>query len=347
MKFTHMLMVAAAPLVMAACGAQTPEAAGDTDASLAFGTEYSCSGTDISVGILDDTTMLRADGKEYALLPVETASGAKYAAEGEPETSFWSKGEGGLLVLEGVEYAGCVQTGGYGEPAEAIDPGDLAPAETLTARGNEPGWTLTLDGTTLTYVYAYGESTRTAPQPAPQAYEGGRRYATEDGALVFTVVDTLCADDMSGMPYPKSVTVEFEGSSYRGCGGDTQDLVTGDWEVIEVNGAEVMPGAAITMTFDAADAPEPETPGQFVPGTGRVAGNAGCNSYGAEYTISGEGLSVGDAVRTEMACEPDLMAQEDAFLDALSRVSALIFEAEGAEVELRDHEFRQIYARRK
>lgn len=232
-------------------------------------------------------------------------------------------------------------------PAEPAVEAAAESAETLTARGNEPGWTLTLDGTTLTYVYAYGESTETAPQPAPQAYEGGRRYSTADGALVFTVVDTICADDMSGMPYPKSVTVEFEGSSYRGCGGDTQDLVTGEWEVIEVNGAEVMPGAVITMTFEATEAPEPDTSGQFVPGMGRVSGKAGCNSYGAEYTISGEGLSVGDAARTEMACEPDLMEQEDAFLDALSRVSALIFEAEGAEVELRDHEFRQIYARRK
>lgn len=248
----------------------------------------------------------------------------------------------GLMACSGEER--------FPEPLADIEtPAEPAAesGEAFTARGNEPGWTLTLDGTTLTYVYAYGESTRTAPQPAPQAYEGGRRYATADGALVFTVVDTLCADDMSGMPYPKSVTVESEGSTYRGCGGETQDLVTGEWEVIEVNGAEVMPGAAVTMTFEATDAPEPDNPGQFVPGTGRVSGKAGCNGYGAEYTLSGEGLSVGDVAHTEMACAPDLMAQEDAFLDALGRVSALMFEAEGAEMELRDAEFRQIYARRK
>ena len=123
-------MVAAfvgAPLVMAACGAQTPEAAGNSDASLAFGTEYSCSGMDISVGIMDDTTMLRADGKEYALLPVETASGAKYAAEGEPETSFWSKGEGGLLVLVRLEVS-------QGEPDAATLPAWLA-ADAQRQRG--------------------------------------------------------------------------------------------------------------------------------------------------------------------------------------------------------------------
>lgn len=346
MKLTHLLMVAAAPLVMAACGADAPESAGEGGASLAFGTDYSCSGMDISLGILDEETVLRADGKEYRLAPVETASGAKYAAGGEPETSFWSKGEEGLLVLEGVEYADCSQVGGYGEPAGAIDTTELeTEAETFTARGNEPGWTVTLDGTTLTYVYAYGEGRYEAPQPAAEAVEGGQRYATADGNLAVTVLDKICADDMSGMPYPKTVTVQMEDARVQGCGGDTQDLLVGGWDVIEVNGALVMPGAEITMTFEANDAPEPETPGQFVPDTGRVSGKSGCNGYGADYVISGEGLSVGDVTTTEMACEPELMAQEQAFQDALDQVTMLSFDETG-EMELRDPEFRQIYARR-
>jgi heat shock protein HslJ len=77
-----------------------------------------------------------------------------------------------------------------------------------------------------------------------------------------------------------------------------------------------------------------------------VGGKAGCNQYGATYSVAGEGLVVSDVFSTEMACEPDLMEQEAAFLDALGKVSMITFD-EGGEMELRDAEFRQIYLRRK
>lgn len=100
------------------------------DQALAFNSIFQCDGKVAEIGILTDRaygdprlgtepriaehTVLRADGSEYILEPVETASGSKYASPGPgPETSFWSKGEEGLLVLWGVEHAGCVRTGGY------------------------------------------------------------------------------------------------------------------------------------------------------------------------------------------------------------------------------------------
>ncbi|KCZ96900.1 hypothetical protein HPO_17549 [Hyphomonas polymorpha PS728] len=347
MKLSHLLMAAATPLMIAGCGGPSPEGQGDADASLAFGTDYDCNGLTVSLGILDEEAVLRVNGKEYRLTPVETASGAKYAAEGTPETSFWNKGEEGLLMLEGVEYPGCTQAGGYGDPAEVIDTGDLGigRAQVWTARGNEPGWTVALDGTTLTYIYAYGEGQYDAPQPEAEAIEGGKRYATADGVLSVTVLDKVCADDMSGMPYPQTVTVQMEDARVQGCGGDVNDLLAGAWDVIEVNGAPVMPDVVITAIFEANTPENPENPGQFVPATGQVGGKAGCNSYGAEYTVSGEGLVMGDATYTEMACPPDVMAQEAAFLDALGKVSMISFDA-GGEMELRDHEFRQLYLRR-
>ena len=196
-----------------------------------------------------------------------------------------------------------------------------------------------------TYIYAYGEGRYNAAQPVAETLEGGKRYATADGVLSVTVLDQVCADDMSGMPYPQTVSVQMEDARVQGCGGETQDLLAGSWTVVEVNGALVMPGTEMTMTFEPEAAPAPETPGAFVPGTGRVSGKSGCNSYGAGYTLSGEGVSFGDAVSTEMACEPDLMEQEQAFLDALRHVTAISFDP-GGEMELRDHEFRQIYLRR-
>lgn len=230
-------------------------------------------------------------------------------------------------------------------PAAAETPGTGTPA-TWTARGNEPGWNVTLDGTTLTYIYAYGEGRYEAPQPAAEPVDGGRRYTTADGVLSVTVLDKPCADDMSGMPYPQTVTVQMEDARVQGCGGDTNDLLKGEWTVIEVNGPPVIAGSELTMTFEPEAAPAPGSPGQFVASRGRVSGKGGCNAYGASYTISGEGLVVSEAFSTEMACEQEIMDQERDFLDALGKVSMITFD-EGGEMELRDAEYRQIYLRRK
>lgn len=238
-------------------------------------------------------------------------------------------------------------------PAEAEAPAEPAAepaaaevaAAVWTARGNEPGWTVTLDGTTLTHIYAYGEGQYEAPQPEAETIEGGKRYSTADGVLSITILDKVCADDMSGMPYPQTVTVQMEDARVQGCGGDTNDLLKGAWTVTQVNGTPVIPDVEMTATFEPNHTPNPDNPGHFVPATGRVGGKAGCNSYGADYTLSGEGLVIGDAFHTEMACAPDVMAQEDAFLDALSKVSMMVFDADG-EMELRDAEFRQLTLRR-
>lgn len=231
--------------------------------------------------------------------------------------------------------------------ADAADAAPVLETDTpWTARGNEPGWTITLDGTTLSYVYAYGEGRYEAPQPEAEAVEGGKRYSTADGVLAVTVLDTICTDDMSGMPYPQTVTVQMEDARVQGCGGETKDLIEGEWEVIELNGPPIMAGTQITMLIEADIPPAPGQQLQYVPGKGGVTGKAGCNQYGAEYTLTGEGISFGDAFHTEMACEPEIMAQEADFLDALAHVTVLSFDA-GGELELRDHEHRRIYARRK
>jgi heat shock protein HslJ len=51
----------------------------------------------------------------------------------------------------------------------------------------------------------------------------------------------------------------------------------------------------------------------------RAGGSAGCNSYGAPYTLSGNQLSFGPAISTKMACEQG-MDVETAFLAMLSQV---------------------------
>ena len=56
---------------------------------------------------------------------------------------------------------------------------------------------------------------------------------------------------------------------------------------------------------------------------GRVSGSASCNRFGADYSLAGEGLTIGKAFSSMMACEPHVMKQEQSFLDLLARTARL------------------------
>jgi heat shock protein HslJ len=54
----------------------------------------------------------------------------------------------------------------------------------------------------------------------------------------------------------------------------------------------------------------------------RIAGSGGCNTYSAGYTITGDRLTISQAISTMMACpEPGVMEQEAAFLALLEKVA--------------------------
>lgn len=53
---------------------------------------------------------------------------------------------------------------------------------------------------------------------------------------------------------------------------------------------------------------------------GTMSGSAGCNTYTADYQVSGNAFGITALVSTERACEPPLMQQERAYLDALGSV---------------------------
>lgn len=68
---------------------------------------------------------------------------------------------------------------------------------------------------------------------------------------------------------------------------------------------------------------------------GRASGNAGCNQFGASYTLAGNKLTVSQAMSTAMACpDPAIMAQEAAFLDALSK--AATYQVTANKLEIKD-----------
>jgi heat shock protein HslJ len=94
----------------------------------------------------------------------------------------------------------------------------------------------------------------------------------------------------------------------------TVDVLDGDYDVIElmIDGerVELPDDRRVTMSIDGA----------------RIGGVAACNSYGGTLrTDRGAGggtFTVGELSWTEMGCEPDVMAVEQAFLAALQAVDS-------------------------
>lgn len=209
-------------------------------------------------------------------------------------------------------------------PVTAPEPEVAAQAEApvelpanWTARGQEPGWLLTIKEGTADFTYDYGAQTYSTLLPERRAVDGGFEYSDGPGGLVITSVSAICADAATGLPYPDTVTVALGGEIYSGCGGEPDALLAGaDWVVSEINGAAVIEGTRVFMAFDPAE--------------GRVSGRGGCNSYGADYSVGGEGISFGSVMTTEMACPEDIMVQESRFYAALSGTTLHTFDETGA-----------------
>ncbi len=54
---------------------------------------FKCGDKHVSIDEVDDRTVLSIGTESIRLKPVRSASGAKYEAEGDPATTFWSKGD--------------------------------------------------------------------------------------------------------------------------------------------------------------------------------------------------------------------------------------------------------------
>lgn len=96
--------------------------------------------------------------------------------------------------------------------------------ETYSARGQEPGWALTIANGTIDYRGNYGERRITIPRPDPRPSFNGRRY--ESARLIVDVTYGRCNDVMSGHGYADQVMVIADGETYRGCGGERRP----DWD---------------------------------------------------------------------------------------------------------------------
>ena len=179
------------------------------------------------------------------------------------------------------------------------------------ARGNEPFWHATIEGSELLLTRPFEEQrTRRVPVGVKTANRHGREFAAtlDDLPITLTVARQLCEDSMSGAQYPAQVRLTVGDDEYTGCGGDRQRLLRGAvWVVEDLAGAGIIDRSRITIEFLEDN---------------RMAGRASCNGYTGSYQLRGEGIAVGPVASTRMACAPALMNQEDRFLSLLDQVSS-------------------------
>lgn len=189
-------------------------------------------------------------------------------------------------------------------------------AATLTARGNEPGWQVTVSETEMTFRPLGGGAVTIKPVPKPIMADGVETYAAKvDGkAFSLVVAGAVCVDTMSGMPFPKTATVTFGERSFRGCAGEPASLLHGAWTIAAIGEVSVLKDSKPTFAFDAG---------------GRVNGNGSCNRYFGSFKLTGEGLTISETGASMMMCDEPLMQQGRSLLQAFARVRRFEVEASG------------------
>ena len=270
---------------------------------LAFASDFICGDTPVSVGVLDDEMVMRVEGRDIRLENVRAASGARYEAVNNPETSVWNKGEKIDVTLDGRDLPDCVRV-----PPDAATP--------YRARGNEPGWSVEFDTETARITADYGEIRHETSRPAVEVVPGAYVFDMPGIDATLRIEEGLCHDDATGMPHPDSARLTLGDRELRGCGGDPADLLAGEpWQITALGDAELVAPDRLSLTF-------------FEPG--RVAGSGGCNRLVGGFTLTGEGLHFGPMSSTMMACEEPIMEQERRLLDALEQVRRFDFADDGA-----------------
>jgi heat shock protein HslJ/uncharacterized lipoprotein YbaY len=271
---------------------------------IAFASELVCGDQAIRVGFLEDRMRLQVGDRTFDLRQAVSASGARYVALADPTTSFWSKGDRGMLEVAGTAYPECI-------PVET--------AKTpFRATGNEPFWNLVLGDKRVELITDLGETRIDVGLTEQELLEDGRRYQNllENRELVISIFDRPCVDTMSGMPFPATVEVQLDDRTLEGCGGDPATLLQGDeWVVEDIDGGGIIDRSRVTLNFGA---------------DGRLWGRASCNAYQGDYTLTGESLTLALSATTRMACAPALMDQESKVFALLARVQAFELDPTGA-----------------
>ena len=225
----------------------------------------------------------------------------------------------------------------------------LALAVLLAACQPVPAETIALDGTRWNVVELDGEPVQTPAEGTLDFADGrvtgkafcngfGGSYELDGTALTFgELVQTLmaCLEPEGVMDLETAYMAALNSArSYRIDAGRLVLLNAEGSELVVLSPAEsaTLEGTLWQLTgYRDGDGVRSLVLDTEITATfedGSVSGAAGCNRYTASYTLEGEGLSVGPAASTRMACmEPaGVMEQESAYLAALSAAASYAVE---------------------
>ena len=104
-----------------------------------------------------------------------------------------------------------------------ILPNQPATNTVFNGRGNEPGWYVVIDPVKqIKYVGNYGDTFVTLPVPEPthdaEAHTTTYHATAEGKDLLIVITKVPCQDDMSGKAFGHTVSLTYNGHTYRGCG---------------------------------------------------------------------------------------------------------------------------------
>ena len=202
--------------------------------------------------------------------------------------------------------------------------------DNFRAQGNEPSWSVRMADGAMTFQPMDGEAVTVKPIPTPRQDGTIDIYEAKIGAdsIALTIASKICTDTMSGMSFPKSVTVAIGSKTFTGCGGEPSTLLQGQWTITEIDGKPAIAGSTPTIGFET---------------DGKVNGNASCNRFFGGYTLTGEGLTAGDLGASMMMCDQTLMDQETKVLEILKGLAGFGISEDGKLI-LRTNDGRTIIA---
>lgn len=302
-------LLLALPLLVTACvsAPKNEQSAVHTGPVAALGQKntqaWFCDNLQIATQFGDEKVTLYVRDRTLELNQVRTASGSKYEAGTKPETWFWQKGNEASFMLDGQEMPHCYVAGHIPMP--------------LTAQGNEPGWQVRLNGNNLMFTHMNASPERDLAYTTTTVSNLRTDYLAQgsQGPLKLTVTQSMCSDTMTGMPYPYSAQIKYNGEDLKGCAGSPQQVLRGsEWYVQEVAGHKVKTELA-RFTF----LPE-----------GRVVGYSGCNNFFGQYELTGEGIKFGAMGMTRRACPQEEMGLEQAVMSVFHHAYSVQVDAVGA-----------------
>lgn len=210
------------------------------------------------------------------------------------------------------------------------------PSLRWSGRGQEPFWTLQVNGLETEFRQPGAGYSKTADEVISETEASGRtvaRFISNDVPyLIVTRSDELCLDGATGAPLPYSLEIQSGEQAFSGCGGTTEEYLAKEtWVVEDVDGAGVVDGGEPRISF-ALD--------------GSVIVNSICREITGAYAVNGPDLAFEFEPVDAQGCEvPALFNQEVRILDVLSFQPSLNIETGGG-LALRSSQGRSLLLRR-